>query len=623
MAYLKVDRVRFPALFRNLDIHKEDPLFDRDYNLCILCGRCVRICHEVRGASVLTFTKRGPETVIGTALGKRLLDTHCEFCGACVDVCPTGSLFERAARYDMPVEGRKRVVCALCSQGCGLDVETAGGRIRSARPAEDAAVNRGQACVKGRFLVADAVHHPKRLLKPLIRREGGLEEATWDEALALAAAKLKGCAPGEAAVWTSDQDSCEDLFALRTFARDGLRTGRIAGRELGSAVGALRDFGRGRDFEPAVDFSMVNLGKARSFLVFGENLPTSHPIVWVELHAALRHRAKIILVSPHELPYKRCASGWIRIEPEKESLLVDALARLLLAGESGEESAGVAGFGAYRARIRKIDVAAAAAELGVAEEKLRKLAALIEKKRPAALLFGSASTAGPHGEANLEAFWNFSILTGGACIPLAGAANERGALAVRDAVGAAAEGTSEDMDIRVLLSSGPAPDWGGKKPGFTIVLDAYSGPHLESADLVLPQAVFAESGGTFVNAEGRVQTFAPVLAPAGAAKPGWMIVRDLAAAMEREGFAFADGTAVLAALAAAAPDFRDAAGSGDQAAFAGAGNGKVRVFAAPAEPGQAGRALRLGAPAATVDDYKGLNMAEDIRALRTIRNRGK
>jgi len=84
-----IERVHFPSVYKNLEVQRGDPFFDRNFNLCILCGRCVRICREVRGLSTLTFIQRGPETVVGTALDRSLRDSNCQFCGACVDVCPT------------------------------------------------------------------------------------------------------------------------------------------------------------------------------------------------------------------------------------------------------------------------------------------------------------------------------------------------------------------------------------------------------------------------------------------------------------------------------------------------------------------------------------------------------
>ena len=102
-----------------------------------------------------------------------------------------------------------------------------------------------------------------------------------------------------------------------------------------------------------------------------------------------------------------------------------------------------------------------------------------------------------------------------------------------------------------------------------------------------------------------------------------MIVRDLAGAMGLEGFDFADAAAVLAALAEAAPDFKaEESGPGANPVFVGAGNGKVRVFADPAAPSPPLRPS-VAPAAASVDDYKGLNMAEEIKALKVIRNRGK
>jgi len=92
--WLGVKEIGYPVYYRNLRVEKEDPFYDRDYNLCILCGRCIRVCHEVRAANTLAFKQRGNKTVIGPAFSRTHLESGCEFCGACVEVCPTGALSE-------------------------------------------------------------------------------------------------------------------------------------------------------------------------------------------------------------------------------------------------------------------------------------------------------------------------------------------------------------------------------------------------------------------------------------------------------------------------------------------------------------------------------------------------
>jgi NADH dehydrogenase/NADH:ubiquinone oxidoreductase subunit G len=290
--------VPFPSHRRPGEVRRDDPFIDRDNSLCILCGRCVRVCQEVRGASVLTFVSRGSETVIGTALDRRLLDSGCRFCGACVDVCPTGSLAERAGRYDRPADAEAKAVCALCGQGCGLLVRSREGRVAGTAPDPEAPVNRGQACVKGRFLVRPALTHSRRLLRPLIRENGSLREAGWDEALALAADRLAAVGPGKVAVAASAQSSCEDLFILHRFAAEVLGAPAVAGPWTGSAAAALGDLARASGQSAPLNFGMSQISGARRIAIVGEDLPVTQPIVGVHVHRAIAGGATLVAAEP-------------------------------------------------------------------------------------------------------------------------------------------------------------------------------------------------------------------------------------------------------------------------------------------------------------------------------------
>jgi len=119
--YVGMKDITLPYTYKELPIHREDSFFDRDYNLCILCGRCVRICQEVRGIGAIAFTYRGSQALVGTAFNRPLSDSSCKFCGACVEVCPTGALMDKALKWNRVTDREDALV--PCKHACPLGID--------------------------------------------------------------------------------------------------------------------------------------------------------------------------------------------------------------------------------------------------------------------------------------------------------------------------------------------------------------------------------------------------------------------------------------------------------------------------------------------------------------------
>lgn len=209
--------VAYPVRYRALQAETNDPFFDRDYNLCILCGRCVRVCETLHFNNIPVFTTRGSETAIGVEFGLTHLEAGCSFCGGCVDACPTGTLMEKTRKWDGPAQRSVRTTCPWCSIGCAITLDVSGGDypvVLGARPGEGAS----SLCVLGRFGIPEVVNSPDRLRQPLQITAG--ERLGLDRILALeqVVTLIQGTPQAEIGILVGSGRSDEELDAVLRFA---------------------------------------------------------------------------------------------------------------------------------------------------------------------------------------------------------------------------------------------------------------------------------------------------------------------------------------------------------------------------------------------------------------------
>jgi predicted molibdopterin-dependent oxidoreductase YjgC len=223
---------RFSGEQHSFEVLRDNPLIERDYNKCILCGRCIRICREVQGVGVYDFVNRGFDAVPGTPYDKPMMETPCEFCGQCVSTCPTGAL------TSIPSQGKGRTwqvekvrtTCPYCGCGCQLDLHVRDGEIVEVSSPVMVGPGQGNLCVKGRYGYA-FVNHEDRLTTPLIKRGGEFVQATWEEALGVVTDRILKAlddeGPDSVAFLSSARSTNEENYLLMKLARAVVGTNNI------------------------------------------------------------------------------------------------------------------------------------------------------------------------------------------------------------------------------------------------------------------------------------------------------------------------------------------------------------------------------------------------------------
>ncbi len=220
----EIQELELPGLYRNIPVEKYDPFFDRDYNLCVYCDRCVRICNEYRKSSVLSLRQRGALTTIGPAFSDTHIDALCEFCGACVSVCPTGAMSEKSRKWWGLPEKYDPSVCPICSLNCEIQVLSLNNKIVGTLPPGKPHEVGGELCVKGRFCLSELINRTERISEPQFKYEEGYGIVSWDFAINKTEKILTETKPKRSAVFLSPSLSLEEISQAKYIAENILKT---------------------------------------------------------------------------------------------------------------------------------------------------------------------------------------------------------------------------------------------------------------------------------------------------------------------------------------------------------------------------------------------------------------
>lgn len=516
--------------FLESKLHKPEKKFSSlvyyDRPRCILCYRCIRICDEGMDVNAYGIGFRGAHSEIIPNRGEHL---ECEECGACIDICPVGALTSGTYRHktrpwELTYTG---AICNHCGDGCKTTLSLRHNEIIRANNRDHSGINGEFLCVKGRF-GWDFVNSEKRLIVPLIRRNGKQEEGIWEEALSMTAERLKAVlaqyGPESVAVIGSNRTTNEENYLLQRFARTVLGTHNIDHHrtaDFSSLVWALTE-ARATDRYATMEGVLA----ASSILLIGNDPTHQHPLLAYQIRQAVRqHGARLYVISSSEIKLRRQSHRYLKVTPRSEAAAVLAWTR---GGPSGADLC-VGGF-----------------------EELEAFAKQFQKESDTVIVFGDEVQGANIGEL---VRWGLSLPGRTRFLALGDYANSRGAadmgllpdtlpgyLPVADQaarrhyesawgaripttpgrnIRSVLEGVPSG-EIRALLVFGSNPvktfKWEKGTLGkldFLFVAELFPTETAELADVVVPATSFAEKAGTATNTCGQVQALKKTMRRAG------------------------------------------------------------------------------------------------------------
>ncbi|MDH4060569.1 MAG: NADH-quinone oxidoreductase subunit NuoG [Aquincola sp.] len=489
---------------------------------CIHCTRCVRFGQEVAGVMELGMIHRGEHSEITTVTGGTI---DSELSGNMIDICPVGALTSKPFRYSARTWelSRRKSISPHDSTGANLVVQVKGNRVMRVLPLENEDVNECWIADRDRFSY-EALNSEARLTQPMIKQGGQWQTVDWNTALSYVADGLKRVvgefgASGVGALG-AQHATLEELYLLAKLVR-GLGSENIDVRTRHADFGNAPAPGRAR----WLGTSIASLSRLQRALVIGSFLRKDHPLLAQRLRQAQRHGAQVSSLHAVHDDWAMPLAHHLTAAP---LAWVDALAQVAAAIASAR---GVA--------------APAPADAGDAAKRIAQSLLTGERK---AVLLGNAAAQHPHAAQLLALAQWIGAQVGASVGYLGESGNSVGAQLVAALPGAgglnAGQMLSQPMKALLLLGVEPAFDAADAAAaraamngaGLVVSMSPFQDANAEAADVILPVAPFTETGGTFVNAEGRIQSFHGVVKPVGDTRPAWKVLRVLGNLLGLPGF---------------------------------------------------------------------------------------
>ena len=551
---------------------RANPWLEFDPQMCIICTRCVRTCDDLRHTGAITLAGRAFTTRIAFGSGGPVHDSNCDFCGSCIDVCPTAALMEKPNKWLARTEDWVSTVCNSCSVGCTISIGHREGKPVIAKPDRLNPFSDDQICVRGRFHY-DAVPQKERLAQHLIRRNGSLAPAPWDEALDHAAERLIEIRERDGATAIaflgSPLATNEENYLLQRLARDVFGSPHLdfSSGPLNSAVAQATAAAFGDEALPA-DLTDIP-SRAMTIVVVADDLEESHNVAALRIKDAvdpkklpLREPARLIVVSPRRgelCDFAEPFGGvWLQPEPGHEMSALAALARLLAADEAIAKTAADAGLD-----LGVIDGEKAAAA-GIEPDALERAAGILREAaldgdQHVAVVFAANPTGAARAGETAKAAANLALLLRGrdaarSFYVLPTEANVNGArdMGVGPSIGPGrAPVTGEagadfngiidrarkgEIKALVILEDDPILFAAGRghvqealaKLDLLVVIDQLLTQTAEQAHVVLADVPAYGKDGTVTSADRRVQRLRAAHAAPGDARAAWQSLTELA-----------------------------------------------------------------------------------------------